>query len=221
MTRIGPVVPAILTDSPTSLDTMVRQSETFTDYVQFDVMDGKFVPSRSITGEHLANLPMKLEWEVHLMVLQPEDYLPYFQREGAIRVIFHYEATSSPRKVIFMAQELGLKVGLAVNPETPISAVLPLIDDVDNVLLMSVHPGFYGAPFIPEVLDKVRELRKLQPDIEIGIDGGVKESNIARIAQSGANVIYVGSAIFLQPQPDESFRRLQLLAQQAHEAAPD
>jgi len=146
------------------------------------------------------------------MVLHPEAYLKDFQQAGAQKIVFHYEATSSPREVISLVRNLGMRVGLAVNPETPVTAITPLVNKVDSVLFLSVNPGFYGSKFIPEVLDKIAAFRKAQPKMEIGIDGGIKESNIARIAQTGVDIIYVGSAIFLQPQPGESFRRLQALA---------
>jgi ribulose-phosphate 3-epimerase len=103
----------------------------------------------------------------------------------------------------------------AINPETTVSAILPLVNEVDSVLLLTVNPGFYGSKFIPEVMDKVVELRRACPDVEIGVDGGIKESNITQIARTGVDVIYVGSAIFLQPQLGESFHRLQALAQKS------
>jgi len=206
------VVPAILTDDSKTLKTMVQQAETFTNYVQFDIMDGQFVPSQSITWEHLSGLSMKISWEVHLMVLKPEAYLGDFQRAGAKKIVFHYEATSSPREVISMIKNLGLQAGLAVNPETHVSAVLPLSAEVDSVLFLSVHPGFYGSEFLPEVLEKIVEFRSAQPEVEIGIDGGIKESNIAEVARCGVNTIYVGSAISLHPQPGKSYRHLLSLA---------
>ncbi len=212
MARHTQVVPAILTDDPEALESMVRQAESFTSYVQFDIMDGRFVPSRSISHEHLAALPMKLSWEAHLMVLGPEEYLESFLQAGAQKVVFHYEATSSPGEAISQARELGLEVGLAVNPETPVSTILPLAAEVDSVLFLTVNPGFYGSQFLPEVLGKVTEFRNVQPDTEIGVDGGIKESNIVPVARAGADVIYVGSGIFLQPQPAESFHRLLTLA---------
>jgi ribulose-phosphate 3-epimerase len=208
------VIPAILTDDPTALETMVRQTEGFTGYAQFDIMDGRFVPSRSITLENIAALSIKFDWEAHLMVNNPESQLEGFQKAGARKVVFHYEASPSPRAVISQARGLGLKVGLAVNPETPVIAILPLIAEVDSVLLLTVNPGFYGSPFIPEVLEKVTEIRRTQPQIEIDIDGGIKESNIARVARFGVDAICVGSAIFLQPQPGESYRRLLNLARE-------
>ena len=214
MSKFTKVVPAILTDDPVALETMIRQAESFTTYVQLDIMDGQFVPSRSITWEHLASLPIKLSWEAHLMVMHPENYLQGFRQAGAQKAVFHYEATSSPGEVISQSRDLGLRVGLAINPETTISTVLPLIDEVDSVLLLTVNPGFYGSKFIPEVMDKVIELRRARPDMETGVDGGIKESNIAQVARAGVDIIYAGSAIFRQLEPGESFRRLLSLAQE-------
>jgi len=214
MTELIRLVPAILTDDPHTLETMVRQAESFVSYVQFDIMDGHFVPSQSITYNHLAALPTKLHWEAHLMVQHPADHLADFRQAGAEKIVFHYKATSSPLKVISQARALGLGVGLAINPETTVPVIRPLLNEVDSVLVLTVHPGFYGSQFIPEALDKVVELHSTQPELEIGVDGGIKESNIAMVARAGADVIYVGSAIFLQPQPSESFSRLLTLAQE-------
>jgi ribulose-phosphate 3-epimerase len=210
---VSRIVPAILTDNPEALETMVRQVETFTDYVQIDIMDGQFVPSSSITWQHLASIPFKFAWEAHLMIVNPEEHLAGFRQAGAQRIIFHYEATSSPREVISLARSYHLEVGLAVNPETPVSAILPLVGEVDSVLFLSVNPGFYGSEFIPGVLDKIVELNKLRPGVVTGIDGGAKESNIAEIAGTGVSYICVGSAIFRQLEPAASFRRLKTLAE--------
>ncbi len=205
-------VPAILTDDPDMLEKLVRQTETFTGYAQFDIMDGQFVPSRSVSCQQIAGLKTNLTWEAHLMVLHPEDCLEEFQQAGAQKIVFHYEATPSPEKIIRLVRNLGMQVGLAINPETPTSAINSLVNRLDSVLFLSVNPGFYGAKFIPAVLDKIVAFRKAYPDMEIGIDGGIKENNIAQIARTGVNVIYIGSAIFLQPDPAESYRRLTALA---------
>lgn len=206
-------VPAILTDDPIALGKMVLQTETFTDYAQFDVMDGRFVPSRSVSCEQIAALQTKLTWEAHLMVLHPEDCLEDFQRAGAQKIVFHYEATPSPDHVIRQIKKLGMQAGLAVNPKTATEVIRPLLGELDSVLFLSVNPGFYGAKFIPEVLDKIVAFRKAHPRLELGIDGGIKEDNIAEIAVTGVNVIYVGSAIFLQPDPAASYHRLTRLAE--------
>ena len=149
MTKRVRIVPAILTDDPATLEKLVRQAETFTDFVQFDIMDGKFVPSQSVSCDQIAALKTKLTWEAHLMVLHPEDCLEDFKKAGARKIVFHYEATASPQEVIRKIKKLGMKVGLAVNPETPVSALTPLVKEVDSVLFLSVNPGFYGAKFIP------------------------------------------------------------------------
>jgi ribulose-phosphate 3-epimerase len=214
-------VPAILTDDPATLEKLVRQTETFTDFAQFDVMDGKFVPSHSVTCDNIAALKTKLTWEVHLMVLHPEDCLEDFKKAGAKKIVFHYEAASSPQDVIRKIKKLGMRVGLAINPETPISAFAHLVKQLDSVLFLSVNPGFYGAKFIPEVLDKIIAFRQSYPKMEIGIDGGIKESNIVQIARTGVDVIYVGSAIFLQPDPAASYRRLKALAEAAFKEKND
>jgi ribulose-phosphate 3-epimerase len=205
-------VPAILTDDPITLEKLVRQTETFTGFAQFDIMDGQFVPSRSVSCQQIAGLKTKLIWEAHLMVLHPEDCLEEFQRAGAQKIVFHYEATPSPDKIIRLVRNLGMQVGLGINPETPISAISSLVNRLDSVLFLTVNPGFYGARFIPAVLDKIVAFRKAYPDMEIGIDGGIKENNIAQIARTGVDIIYIGSAIFLQPDPAESYRRLTALA---------
>lgn len=206
-------VPAILTDDPIALGKMVFQTESFTDHAQFDIMDGRFVPSRSVSCEQIAALRTKLIWEAHLMVLHPEDYLEEFKQAGAQKIVFHYEATSSPDQIIRQVKSLGMQAGLAVNPKTHVDVIKPLLSELDSVLFLSVNPGFYGAEFIPEVLNKIVAFRKAHPRLEIGIDGGIKEDNIAKIAETGVNVIYIGSAIFRQPQPAESYRRLTRLAE--------
>jgi ribulose-phosphate 3-epimerase len=214
LNRLSRVVPSILTDDPRVLKQLVRQAEGFCRYVQFDIMDGRFVPSHSITCEHLAALDTALDWEVHLMVKDPDQYLAAFHKAGASRIIFHYEASPQPDRIVRQVKALGVEVGLAVNPETPLSSVRPLVSGVDSVLLLAVHPGFYGSPFLPEVMDKVSELREQCPDLEIGIDGGIKESNVDQVARAGVDSIYVGSAIFRDSEPAASYRRLSRLAEE-------
>lgn len=212
MTHSIKVVPAVLTDDPQALKNMLLQTAGFTDYVQIDIMDGKFVPSHSISSEHLIQYPPTVTWEAHLMVLNPEKQFAGFKQAGARKVIFHYESTSNPEEVVNIARSLDLEVGLAVNPETSVSSILPLSSVIDSVLFLSVHPGYYGAKFIPETLEKVVSLRQSLPDMLISIDGGIKENNIALVAQTGVNEICVGSAIFSQSDPAESYRRLLAIA---------
>jgi len=215
MKRHCRIVPAILTESPEALAGMVRGAETYAEFVQVDIMDGLFVPSRSIVCPDIAALEPRLRWEAHLMVRQPEEQAQPFARAGAERIVFHFEAGADPRRTIELIRKEGVGAGLAVNPETPLEAIMPLADSVDSILFLTVHPGFYGAKFLPEVLDKVAQLRARRPDLEIGVDGGIKEGNVAEVARLGVDYICVGSAIFMQPDPAGAYRRLQALADQA------
>jgi ribulose-phosphate 3-epimerase len=202
------IIPAILTADPIALKSMVRQAETFTDWIQLDIMDGNFVPSKSVIAADIEAVSPILGWEAHLMVNSPENYIAGFKKAGTQKIVFHYEATQQPRRVIAKVKEYDFLVGLAVNPDTPISAILPLVDNLDSVLFLSVYPGYYGNEFIPKVLDKIVEFRTAVPDMKTGIDGGIKENNIVEISRCGVDCIYVGSAIFLQDNPAASYYRL-------------
>jgi ribulose-phosphate 3-epimerase len=142
MTRRIRIVPAILTNDTEALEKLVRQAESFTDFAQVDIMDGKFVPSSSVTCEQVAAVKIRIAWEAHLMVFKPENCLEDFHRAGAEKIIIHHEAVPEPEKTIKQIKKLGIKAGLAVNPETPITAFAPLVKKLDSVLFMSVHPGF-------------------------------------------------------------------------------
>jgi ribulose-phosphate 3-epimerase len=209
------IVPSVLTDNPETLKDMLYRSETFTDFVQIDIMDGRFVPSKSITLKDIAGVKTGLKWEAHLMVKNPENYIEGFAKAGAQQIIFHYEATETPESLISIIKNPGVKAGIAVNPETPISVLFPLIDKIDSVLFMSVIPGFYGSKFIPEVLGKITEFHSLYPQIQTGIDGGVKEANISLVAKTGVNSICVGSAVFCQENMAESYRRLEKIGNES------
>ncbi len=212
MTQPARIVPAVLTDDAAALTEMLRQAEGFTGYVQIDIMDGKFVPTHTVGLKEIAAADTSLAWEAHLMVENPVDYFVPCGEAGASRVIFHYEATEAHRDVIDAARWVGLSVGLAVNPETPLELVLPLAKQLDSVLFMTVHPGYYGAEYIPEVMDKVRAFREAAPGVVTAIDGGAKESNIVEIAASGLDYICVGSAVFKAPDPGAAYRRLLQMA---------
>ncbi|MFC1910815.1 ribulose-phosphate 3-epimerase [Chloroflexota bacterium] len=214
MRRPVRVVPAILTDDSEALEKMVRNVETFTDFVQIDIMDNKFVPSGSVGYEQVAAVAPKLDWEAHIMVLNPEQYVEGFKKAGAGKIVFHLESTTDPVMVISRIRQAGLQAGLAVNPESTLEKFIPLVDKVDSLLFLTVHPGFYGAKFLPDVLDKVAEFRKRYPAMEIGVDGGIKEGNVVQIAGMGVDVICVGSAINLAPSPGDVYRRLLTLAQE-------
>ncbi len=206
------VVPAILTDSADVLSQMVSLANGFAPFVQIDLTDGVFVPSLSVQVEDLRKQSIEFRWEAHLMFAHPLVQLESLKHAGASRVIFHVESGDDPALVILAARSLGLGVGMALNPPTPVASLEPYLYAVDAVLLMTVYPGFYGAPFVPEVMQKVGQVRALRPDIEIGIDGGIKERNIVEVVQQGVDTVCIGSAVFAQTEPAASYAKLSQLA---------
>jgi len=203
------IVPALLTKDTRDLAQMLKVCADFTDYVQVDVMDGFFVPSTSIGVNDLAGLTCSIKSEAHLMVQNPLLWLEAFRQFGSKRIIFHAEITGDCRKIIQEIRANKLEAGIALNPLTPIAHIEPFLGLIDTVLFMSVHPGFYGAPFIPEVLEKIKFFKKKYPHVLTGIDGGVKLDNLVRIISSGADYVCVGSAILKAQNPQEAYRSME------------
>ncbi|MFA5007839.1 MAG: ribulose-phosphate 3-epimerase [Candidatus Omnitrophota bacterium] len=202
------VVPAILTGKKDELLGMVDTCSKFCDYVQIDVMDGKFVPSKSINIDDLKGVRFSVKSEAHLMVNEPLLWIEAFKNAGSQRIIYHFEMQKEHLKIINAITKQNLKVGIAINPSTSLKDFSFLVDSVDCVLFMSVVPGFYGSKFIPEVLDKIKEFKKLYPAKCAGIDGGVKADNIRAVSQSGVDYICVGSAILKAANPKEAYLKI-------------
>ena len=202
------IVPAVLTDKPDELKRMITQAEGFCDLVQIDIMDGRFVPSGSISAVDLAKIKTKLKLEIHLMVEEPGKYLEPFRRAGAKRIVFHYESKEDPAGVLQKIRALGMEAGIAINPETPVSKVEGYFKDIDVLLFLSVNPGFYGSKFMPGVCDKARALKEIRGRPIIAMDGGLKMDNILTIKEAGVDLACVGSGIFGKGDPKENYRNL-------------
>lgn len=197
------IAPSILSADFSKLGEEVKQvEEGGADLLHVDVMDGHFVPNITI-GPLVVEAVRKrtgLPLDVHLMIEQPERYIHAFAEAGADILTVHVEATSHLHRLIFQVKEAGVKVGVALNPATPLEMVLPILADIDMVLLMTVNPGFGGQRFIPSVLHKIRRLRQildqegLSADIEV--DGGINGQTAAMTVEAGANILVAGSAIF-------------------------
>ena len=159
-------------------------------YLHFDVMDGMFVPSISFG--------MPVLKSIHNATDQVMD--AHLKEAGADIVTIHLEACEDVNATIAKIRECGMKVGLSICPETPVSKVEDLLKDIDMLLIMSVHPGFGGQKFIPESLDKIREARKMITDqglsVDIQVDGGIYQTNVKEVLDAGANIIVAGSAVF-------------------------
>jgi ribulose-phosphate 3-epimerase len=205
------IVPALLTDDINQLLTMAELCSTFTDYVQVDIMDGLFVPSQSVSSDDIRTWKPPLRCEAHLMVVDPLAWLEPFAAIGAERIIFHFEIDANHSQIIDAITTSGMKAGIAVNPGTAVSDFADLVPRLDTVLFMAVNPGFYGADFIPEVLDKMRSFRQEFADIAVGIDGGIKLSNALSAQQAGADYICVDSAILKSDNPRQAYEEFKRL----------
>lgn len=173
------------------------------DLVHCDVMDGVFVNNITFGIKMVEDLRKitKLPLDCHLMIVHPEKYVERFAKAGADIITVHYEACQDNLKeVLTLIKSTGVKCGAVINPDTPVEKIADVIPLCDMVLVMSVFPGFGGQKFIPEALDKLREVKKivdgLGKEIDIQIDGGVTAENVEEIKAAGANVIVAGSAVF-------------------------
>ncbi len=192
------IAPSILSADLGHLQDEV-DSVSSADWLQVDVMDGHFVPNLSFGAPVLKTIKTSLPLDIHLMVSNPADRIAEFAALHVKNITFHAEAVpeTKARKALIQAiHDAKATAGIALNPDTPVSAIDDIIGEVDLVLIMSVHPGFGGQKFIPSVLEKVREIRKKFPDLMIQIDGGIDAQTSVLAREAGANNLVAGSAIF-------------------------
>ena len=191
---------------------MKKTEENGAAYIHFDVMDGMFVPSISFGMPVLASIHDATEqfMDAHLMVQEPIRYVEAFQKAGADYVTVHLEACEDVKTTLDKIHACGMKAGLAVNPETDVKELVPYLEDVEMILIMSVHPGF-----IPESLDKIREVRAMlnekNLETDIQVDGGIYVENVREVLDAGANVIVAGSAVFRGDAGENTAKFMEIL----------
>lgn len=196
---------------------MKKTEENGAAYIHFDVMDGMFVPSISFGMPVLASIHDATEqfMDAHLMVQEPIRYVEAFQKAGADSVTVHLEASEDVKTTLDKIHACGMKAGLAVNPETDVKELVPYLEDVEMILIMSVHPGFGGQKFIPESLDKIREVRAMlnekNLETDIQVDGGIYVENVREVLDAGANVIVAGSAVFRGDAGENTAKFMEIL----------
>ena len=196
---------------------MCQTAENGAEYLHFDVMDGMFVPSISFGMPVLASIHGATEqvMDVHLMVQEPIRYIEAFKEAGADLVTVHLEACEDVSATIEKIKECKMKVGLSICPDTPAEALVPYIDEMYMVLVIIVHTGFGGQKFIPESLEKIRQIRQMitkrELDVDIQVDGGIYQTNVREVLEAGANVIVAGSAVFKGDPGDKTRRFMEIL----------
>ena len=186
------IVPAMIAQSQSELDGMLERLKGEAERIMLDVMDGVFVQSRSLDFDF--ELPEGFEYEVHMMAIDPIERIQAIAKKVDIAIL-HVETLQDIETSIEQIRKLGLKLTLALSPETGVGVIEPYIDEIDGVLVMTVTPGKYGSAFLPENLEKVRRIRALDADMPIEVDGGMNPENALLALEAGADVIVSGSYI--------------------------
>lgn len=210
------ISPSILASDYANLQSELERIST-SDLIHVDVMDGHFVPNISIGAPVTAACKKVCDvpFDVHLMISNPLDYAEDFVKAGADIICFHSECDSDTEETIDKILSLGKKAGLAIKPATPIDEVVKYLDKLSMVLVMTVEPGFGGQSFMESTMPKVEAIRKINPDIDIEVDGGINAETIKIAAKAGANVFVAGSAVFKSENPAETIALLRKNAQDA------
>lgn len=205
------IVPAVIAKSQEELEGILEKIYGNATLVQLDIMDGKFVPNRSLDFAYRLSRK-NLAYEAHLMVNDPDEWIESLGK-SVDTIIAHFESETTSQDTIKLIKDLGKKAALALNPETEIAQIAEYLDALDQVLLMTVHPGFYGSPFLPEVMDKITRLRQMRPELDIEVDGGIKPETIGLVDEAGANLFVSGSYLVksdnMQDRIDTLYRVIQ------------
>lgn len=216
------IAPSILAANFAKLGEEVAEVEKAgADWIHIDVMDGHFVPNISFGAVVMdAIRPLtKLPFDVHLMIENADRYIEDFAKAGADYITVHVEASPHLHRTIQLIRSFGVKPGVVLNPHTPVESILPILEDIDLVLFMTVNPGFGGQKFIHSVLPKVEQLAAIIKerglDIDIEIDGGINEETIIACAKAGANVFVAGSAIYGKEDRTAALQRIKKAGQEA------
>ena len=209
------LAPSILSADFSKLGEQVAQIEKAgAQVIHVDVMDGHFVPNISFGAVVMKSLlgKTKLPFDVHLMIENPDQFLEDFATDNTETITVHVEACPHLHRTIQHIKSLGIKAGVSLNPATPVSALDAIIEDIDQVLIMSVNPGFGGQKFIPSSLEKIRAIKELKekrnPKLEISLDGGVTLENIKTITDAGVELVIAGSTVFCAPDIEKSVKEL-------------
>jgi ribulose-phosphate 3-epimerase len=191
------IIPAILATSEqqykNDLAKLESADELHDGWIHIDFADNKFVQNKTIEPEIVKKFPTNFHKEAHLMVAHPSKWIDKLIEAGFERIIFHAESEDDAKDVTETVKSRNLEVGVAINPQTPVASIESLLNKLDVVLVMTVMPGFQGGTFVPKSLNKIHQIQTIYPEVKVGVDGGIKDSNIKEVANAGVDYVTMGS----------------------------
>lgn len=200
------IIPAVIAKTQEELDDIFSRIKDFASLLQLDIMDNRFVPNNSLDFDF--KIPLgKYQFEAHLMIENPEKWFEE-NWEKVDTIIAHLEVVKNTEKFIESVKAKQKKMAFALNPETDVEEIKAYLSRIDQVLIMTVHPGFYGSKFLPETLDKIRRLREMKPELDIEVDGGIGPDTIEEVNEAGANMYVSGSYLI---KADNILERINIL----------
>ncbi|RBP36155.1 ribulose-phosphate 3-epimerase [Garciella nitratireducens] len=206
------IAPSLLSADFANLEREIKQLHSLkVDMIHLDMMDGNFVPNITFGPDQIKDLrkTTDLFFDVHMMIQNPDQFIPKIVQAGANGITIHQEATTHLHRSIQLVKDQGVKVGVALNPATSIDSLKYVLDDIDMILLMTVNPGFGGQKFIKVIVEKIKETKKMigNRSIDLQVDGGINEITAKECIQAGANILVAGSYIF-NGEKEKNIRKL-------------
>lgn len=205
------IIPAIIAKTQQELNEHLSKVNGFSELVQLDIIDGTFLPNRSLDFDFDVSCS-NVWFEAHLMISNPMEWIEK-NWEKVDTIIVHFESCENPKEIIRFVKNKGKKIGIAIIPETQVHNVKEYLDDIDQLLIMTVNPGFYGSKFLPETISKVSEVRKIKPFLDIEVDGGITPDTIKLVDYAGANMFVSGSYIIKSDDAKQAIDMLRNLIQ--------
>lgn len=203
------IIPSVIAKTQEELDRVFSKVQNIASLFQLDVMDGRFVPNHSLDFDF--RLPRdKYEYEAQLMVENPEKWVEN-NGEKVDTIIAQIESVKNPESFIKYVKNKQKRVGFAIKPETDVVQIQDYLESIDQVLVMTVHPGYYGGEFLPPTLDKVKRLRGLKPELDIEVDGGIQPQTIGKAKEAGANLFVCGSYLITAENNEDRVKRINIL----------
>ena len=205
------IVPAIIAKTQQELNEILSKVKDLSGFAQLDIMDQIFVPNSSLDFDFDVS-GSNMRFEAHLMISNPMAWIEKNWNK-VDTILVHFESCENPDEIIRFVKNKGKKIGFALNPETQVNDVKAYLDDIDQILIMTVNPGFYGSKFLLETISKISEVRKIKPDLDIEVDGGITPDTIKLVYEAGANMFVSGSYIIKSDDVKGSIDNLRNLIQ--------